>query len=170
MRLTGSRLPIKLDTICEKGFQVPGQRQGPATVSGRRGITAAPQEHLGSLPWYHFPTGAQQAGAQAKHDGPAGLRSKHQSLGQAQVAGICRARPREEGGSGWSPLSPGLRTGLYSEVRQVRPPEAYQQVGTLGLRNDQRYQRSSMVEDAGGPASTQGKDLLNTLLNPQTFG
>lgn len=79
MRLTGSRLPIKLDTICEKGFQVPGQRQGPATVSGRRGITAAPQEHLGSLPWHHFPTGAQQAGAQAKHDGPAGLRSKHQA-------------------------------------------------------------------------------------------
>lgn len=58
-----------------EGFSGAGAEAGPSYGLREAGNhSCAP-----GAPWHHFPTGAQQAGAQAKHDGPAGLRSKHQA-------------------------------------------------------------------------------------------
>lgn len=77
MRLTGTRLTVKLDKI-----QITVLGTGPEAVQGRdlqkRGNSSA-APHLDSQPGSHFPTG---------------LRRPEPRVGTWKVAGICRAKPQ----------------------------------------------------------------------------
>lgn len=146
MRLTGTRLTVKLDKI-----QITVLGTGPEAVQGhdlqKRGNSSA-TPYLDSLPGSHFPTW---------------LRRPEPRVGTWKVAGICRAKPqrRRNYRMGVWMVSPESWTDHWA-VLLVREGKTTSGLpGSWGLRTEKwRDVRGlAKLEGTGGPSSTQCRNL-----------